>query len=76
MIKQLLNSLLILVLIFIYVPCKSQNVDSIFNKGKEQFEIGNYSTALTYFNQTIRLQKNHNKVYYIAGIASYNLKDY
>ena len=76
MLKHLLNSLLILVFIFIYVPCKSQNVDSIFNKGKEQFEIGNYTGALIYFNQTIRLQKNHNKVYYIAGIASYNLKDY
>lgn len=76
MLKHLLNSLLILVLIFIYVPCKSQNVDSIFNKGKEQFEIGNYTGALIYFNQTIRLQKKHNKVYYIAGIASYNLKDY
>ncbi len=76
MLKQLLNSLLFFTLIFIDVPCKSQDVDSIFNKGKEQFEIGNYSTALIYFNQTIHLQKNHRKVYYIAGIASYNLKDY
>ena len=76
MLKQLLNNIFILTFVFIGVSCKSQDVDSVFNKGKEQFEIGNYSGALIYFNQTIHLQKNHNKVYYIAGIASYNLKDY
>ncbi len=76
MLKQLLNNLLFFTLIFINVPYKSQDLDSTFIKGKEQFEVGNYSAALIYFNQIIHLQKNHRKVYYIAGIASYNLKDY
>ncbi len=63
-------------IVFKSINLNAQNADSIFLKGKNQFEIGDYLTALFYFNQTIQLDKNHKKVYYIAGIASYNLKDY
>jgi|GEM_PF-4773846 len=63
-------------IVLLSLKLNAQNADSLFTKGKEQFEIGNYSSALIYFNQTIRLQKNHKKVYYIAGMASYNLNDY
>lgn len=68
--------IILISIVFKSINLNAQNTDSIFLKGKEQFEIGNYSTALNYFNQTIHLQKKHNKVYYIAGIASYNIKNY
>ena len=51
-------------------------MDSIYLKGKEQFEIGNYIKALDYFNQTIKLQKTYKTANYMAGMAEYNLKNY
>ena len=62
--------------IFIDFKLTAQSIDSIYLKGKEQFEIGNYVKALDYFNKTIQLQKKHKAVNYMAGMAEYNLKNY
>ena len=62
--------------IFIDFKLTAQSIDSIYLKGKEQFEIGNYINALDYFNQTIKLQKTYKTVNYMAGMAEYNLKNY
>ena len=62
--------------IFFDFKLNAQSVDSIYLKGKEQFEIGNYVKALDYFNKTIQLQKKHKAVNYMAGMAEYNLKNY
>ena len=54
----------------------AQQADSLFNLGKNQFEIGNYKEAINYFKQTLQLQQNYKGAHYICAMAEYNLKHY
>lgn len=54
----------------------SQNADSSFAKGKQQFEIGNYSKALNDFKEVIIIKKDYPSVNYVAGLSEFNLKKY
>lgn len=54
----------------------AQNLDSSYIKGKAQFEIGNYTKALEYFNVVVSAQKGYTNVNYLIGMAHYNLKEF
>ncbi len=63
-------------LVFCNILLKAQTADTSFYKGKNAFEVGNYSLAITYFNTTLSKNKKYKLTNYLIGLAYFNLKEY
>ncbi len=55
---------------------RAQDAAVFFEKGKQQYETGDYKNALDNFKHAIKLQPQLEKVNYYAGLSEYNLQDY
>ena len=54
----------------------AQGAAAFFEKGKQQYETGDYKNALDNFQYAIELQPQLEKVNYYAGLSEYNLQNY
>lgn len=59
------------------IPISPNQISVIyFEKGKQEFLLGNYKKAIALFNKAIEIQPKLKEVNYQAGLAEYNLKDF
>ncbi|MCW3082870.1 MAG: hypothetical protein JWP12_236 [Bacteroidetes bacterium] len=54
----------------------AQDAAVFFEKGKQQYETGDYKNALVNFQYVIELQPQLEKINYYAGLSEFNLQDY
>ena len=64
------------IILFFFTISKGQTIDENFIRGNLRYDMGDYSSAITYYTKVIEINPYYIGAYYNRGVARYNTCDH